>query len=64
MMPRLTHAGKTVQWVAWRIGKIDSVGRIDVLANTQKRCLVVVMQIFLLQLLVPWNSSHLSNVLQ
>ena len=53
-MPRFPHTGKRMEGVecfVLRNGKIDSVGRIDLLADTVTA-----------PVLVPWNSLHLSNV--
>ena len=66
-MLTLLHTGnemEAVQCFVLRIVKIDSVGCIDLLADTVRTCVVVVRYIFLATVLHPWNSSHFSNVLQ
>ena len=57
-MPRMLFAGKVmenVEWVVWRIGKIDHLWCIDFFAN---RCLAAMVSIDLPLLLVPLKSLH------
>ena len=66
-MLTLGHTGNEVESVGCfvlRIVKIDSAGCIDLLADTVRTCVVIVRKISLAPVLDPWNSSHLSNVLQ